>query len=231
MSRLPHDASEAVLRLGRVSECQRGTELLRQGEAGTHVYLLRSVQPDVPACAKVTATPENGIGTLLAIRVSGDIVGELGVLREATRGATVKTCTAALTHRISRSEFLDFLDRYPEVWKTLTATLADRLDWANRRRTDFAGYDVVTRLARAILDVAERHGYDTDEGRCLDIQLSQPEWGSLVGASAAAATPAFRKLRQADVIKTSYQKITVTNLRDLKILAELGQEPQATCPA
>jgi CRP/FNR family cyclic AMP-dependent transcriptional regulator len=47
-----------------------------------------------------------------------------------------------------------------------------RLDWADRRRLDFAGYDVRTRLARVITELADRHGYETSQGYELGVQLS-----------------------------------------------------------
>ncbi|WP_176611505.1 Crp/Fnr family transcriptional regulator [Actinomadura sp. WMMB 499] len=139
-----------------------GQLLMAQGEPTDQVLVLRARGSRSPACVKVVGCLENGAEALLGIRVSGDLVGELAAIRDTDRSATVIACTDGAVHRLPKERFLGFLDRNPEAWRLLATMLGDRLDWANQRRLEFAGYPVDRRLARVAVLLADRHGYPVE---------------------------------------------------------------------
>ncbi|EWC59508.1 transcriptional regulator with cyclic nucleotide-binding domain [Actinokineospora spheciospongiae] len=210
----------ALLDLGRSRVLGAGERLITQGDDNTSVFLLESADRDSAACVKVTATTPNGTESLLGIRLAGDIVGELAALRDdGRRSATVTTCTETVVHAVTHERFLGFLRAEPVAWEALSRVLADRLDWANRRRLDFGGYVVRVRLARVLLELAERHGHGAVGGIALGVKLSQAELGRLIGAGADAAAGAVAELRRAGVLSTEYQRPTITDLAGLRELA------------
>lgn len=198
-----------------------GTTLVRQGEPGMQAFLLRSTGPASSACVKVIATLENGSESMLGIRVGGDVIGEVAAIRATPRNATVVTCTPILAHPLPREMFLAFLNRHPEAWQAIAAMMADRLDWANRRRLEFVGYDVPIRLARIIVELADRHGRDVAEGRELGVRLSQPELGKLIGAGEDAVGQAMRRFRDEGYVLSKYRAVTILTPDRLRAFAEL----------
>jgi CRP/FNR family transcriptional regulator, cyclic AMP receptor protein len=54
------------------------------------------------------------------------------------------------------------------------------------------------------------------------VRLSQPELGSLVGASKEAAAKAVRRLRELGFIETGYRTITVRDVTGLRAAAGLA---------
>jgi hypothetical protein len=100
--------------------------------------------------------------------------------------------------------------------------IADRLDWANRRRLDFAGYDTAVRLARVLLELAEHHGAPGEAGIRLDIELSQPEFGKLIGAGRDAIQLAVRQLKEKNYIAYRYRTVTILDLNGLATFADPG---------
>lgn len=99
--------------------------------------------------------------------------------------------------------------------------IADRLEWANRRRLDYAGHDVTIHIARVIADIVDLYGYRSTHGSELGVSLSQPELGSLVGASKEAAAKAVRRLREMGLIETRYRRIIVRDVARLRSVAQL----------
>ncbi|UZF67652.1 Crp/Fnr family transcriptional regulator [Amycolatopsis mediterranei] len=196
--------------------------LLHQGEPSTHVFLLGHGKQPRLACVKVTAAARNGTESLLGIRVSGDLVGEMGVLRDGPRAATVTVCRAMTVHRIPLEHFRSFLRRREEAWRVVCHMIADRLDWANRRRLDFAGYDTAVRLARVLLELADYHGAPGEAGIRLGIQLSQPEFGKLIGAGRDAIQLAVRQLKEKNYIAYRYRTVTILDLNGLAAFADPG---------
>ncbi|WP_395103531.1 Crp/Fnr family transcriptional regulator [Actinomadura sp. SCN-SB] len=162
--------------------------LMRQGEAGSSVWVL------IDALVKVSAGVENGTESLLAVRVSGDLIGEMAVLTGAARSATVTTCGRAVARQIAGGAFIDFLRRHPQAALTLNQMTIERLRWSNQRRLDFAGYEVGRCLARVLLALAGRHGRPYGRGVDLGVPLTQAELGGLVGAKEDTVQKALRAL-------------------------------------
>ncbi|MGO4756833.1 cyclic nucleotide-binding domain-containing protein, partial [Streptomyces sp. 2MCAF27] len=75
-----------MLELGALRRFSPEEILIREGDRSHYVVLLHS------GFAKVTARLDNGSEALLAIRASGDIVGEMAALDDAPRSATVTAC-------------------------------------------------------------------------------------------------------------------------------------------
>lgn len=226
MSRLDPQTADELLGLAAGTRHEPGSVLIRQGGPGTHVYLLESVSPGTSACVKVTAAAENGTEALLGIRAAGDIIGELGVIGQRSRSATVTACSPLIGHPIPGDSFLAFLSRRPQAWHALSRMIAERLDWANRRRLDFAGLDVTVHIARVIVDLLDLYGEASPGTGELAVSLSQPELGSLVGSSKESAVKAVSQLRKLKLIETGYRKIIVRNVRDLRAKAGLPAAPQ-----
>ena len=222
MARITEEARQDLLMLARPYEYADGTILIRQGDPSTHVCLLRSIRSITPACVKVTATLENGSESLLGIRVSGDLIGELAAVRGVPRSATVTTCTPALVHRIPRDGFMAFLGRHRDGWQAVSHMIADRLDWANRRRLDIAGYEVPVRLARVIVELVSRHGVQTAGGYELGVRLSQAELGKLIGAKEDAVGQAMRRLKDAGLVRSNYRRVTITKMKELREFSDLA---------
>lgn len=221
MSRLDQQTGDELLHLAAGQFYPPGAVLIRRGAAGTHVYLLQQAPRGMSACVKVTATSENGYDTLLGIRASGDIVGEVAVLGHRPRTATVTVCSPLVGHAIPADTFMAFLGRRPEAWKAVTLMIADRLEWANQRRIDYAARDVMVHIARVLADIVDLYGYSSPAGNELGVSLSQPELGSLVGASKESAAKAIRRLREMGVIEPRYRKIIVRDLTRLRSVAQL----------
>jgi CRP-like cAMP-binding protein len=222
MSRLDPETADELLHLAAGREVGPGTVLIREGGPGTHAYLLRSPHRSRSACVKVTATSENGVEAMLGIRAGGDIIGELAILGLKTRSATVTTCSTLTAHAIPADTFMAFLSRRPQAWSALTLMIAERLEWANRRRIDHVGHDSTVQIARVIAEILDLYGHRTNEGsEELGVRLSQPELGSLVGASKEAAAKATRQLREMGLLTTSYRRIIVLDSAGLRSFARL----------
>ena len=90
-----------------------------------------------------------------------------------------------------RDELLDWLTGRPEVSLHLLRALAQRLRRANDVMADLVFTDVPGRVAKALLDLADRFGEQTAEGLEVHHDLTQEELAQLVGASRETANKAL----------------------------------------
>ncbi|MBW4719678.1 Crp/Fnr family transcriptional regulator [Saccharothrix obliqua] len=221
LARLTPEARTALLGLGGRRVVRAGEPLTRQGDRCADVFLLKSNTSGTAVCAKVTRLVRNGAEALLAIRVVGDVIGEGAALRaDTTRSATVTACSDVVVQVVEQRRFLRYLDETPQAWHALCALISDRLEWANRRRLDFAAYDVRVRLARVLLELVESHGVAGPHGIELGVDVSQEELGRLIGAKPDAVGGALRTFRNAGLVTSRYRGVRVCDLTALHAVAD-----------
>ena len=188
LSALPSEAVDTLLGMGTKLQLGRGHVLMREGDDSTHVIVLRQ------GFVKVTAGLENGREALISIRAGGDVVGELSALDGGPRSATVTTCGPARVNRIAAAEFRAFLRQNPDAALAVSRRMADELRFATRRRADFTGCQVGTRLARVLVELADTYGRASCDGIRFAVTLTQQELGAMAGAAEDSVHRELRRL-------------------------------------
>jgi CRP/FNR family transcriptional regulator, cyclic AMP receptor protein len=219
LARLPPRVRDEILALGTPRRYPPDHTLLNQGDRGDFVYLL------LDALVKVVARAENGTESLLGIRVSGDIVGEMAVLEDTVRSVTVVTCRPAVASRIAGPAFGRFVEKHSVVGLSLTRMTGDRLRWANERRLDTAAYEVDVRLARLLLQLAERHGERRADDLHLGLPLTQAELGALISAKEVTVQKSLRLLEGLHLVRRGRRTVIITDHTGLREFAGLGRPP------
>ncbi|MEU4565496.1 Crp/Fnr family transcriptional regulator [Micromonospora sp. NPDC023956] len=220
LGRLDTAARSRLLSISVRRSVDASQVVLHEGAVESHIVLLDD------ALAKVTVAMTDGRHALLAIRVPGDIVGEISALNGTPRTATVTACRPSMIRIIHRNEFRAFLRSNPEAAMEVAGIVADRLRWANRRRIDFASYTVKVRLARVLWEIATAYGRRDPSGVVVDIRLTQAELATLCGAAEISLQKALRALRSAGILETGYRAIVVRDIEQLLLAAtDGGQEP------
>jgi CRP/FNR family cyclic AMP-dependent transcriptional regulator len=213
LARLDGPARDALLRLGTPRRYEPEETLLREGEHTGQVLLLLS------GWVKVTAVTGSGHEALLAVRVNGDIVGELAALDEQPRSATVTACGPVVAREIRGDQFRRFLAERPPSAMVTAMAVGEKLRTATRRRVELSGYNVRERLIRVLAELSRDYGQDTGRGRLIGVKLTQPELAAAVGAAEASVHNALRELREQGLLDTGYRQVIVLRPDDLDEMA------------
>ncbi|GGW10028.1 Crp/Fnr family transcriptional regulator [Streptomyces capoamus] len=215
------DAVKVLLSLGTPRSYDAGEHLLIEGLRETFVLLLLS------GVTKVTATSQDGDTALLAIRLGGDLVGEFAAFDNKPRSATVTAAGRVTARRIGRRDFLDRLDSCPATARAVSRMLVRKNRWSVRRRGDFSGSPVATRVARVLVDLAEDYGEPRRTGVLIGPRLTQAELAGLVGAKERRVHHVLGELAARGVIHVGYGRTTVLSPDRLREAARLAQDPPA----
>ena len=213
LGRVTDSSREALLATGTLRQYPAGSTLIMEGDSSTHVFLL------IDGWVKVTGTTEDGGRALLALRSSGDIVGEQAALENQPRAATLTSAGVTVAREIHQNEFLRLLAERPDVSMAVTHALSAKLRWATRRRIDFSGLPTNVRLARVLSDLAALDGRQTSQGTELGYELTQPELAAMVGASEPSVHRALRQFRADGVVGTGYRRVIIRDMRTLHEIA------------
>lgn len=127
---LPTEALVAIADRLKLETFPRGEVVFRKGEPSGSMYLVRSGQVDVVLEGDMTPHADQ---EPLASLGPGSFVGELGLLLDEPRSATLLAVTDSELLGLTRSDLDDLLDRYPAIALDLSRELGRRLVATNRR--------------------------------------------------------------------------------------------------
>jgi len=99
----------------------RGDVLFRQGEAGDAAYLILS------GAAEVSIDTPTGQFVVTTIN-EHEIVGEIAILCDVPRTATVSAASEVVALRITKERFFTLIDEFPEMAVEMMRELARRLE-------------------------------------------------------------------------------------------------------
>ena len=154
------------------------TPLMAAEQPGETVYFIAS------GAVKVHAEQADGRDVLIAILGPSEIVGEMSVFGASQRSASVHTLEATKLYWTDRATFQRWLKTIPLLAFNLGEILAARLRHANEQIQALAALDTEGRVARQLLNFAERYGQPGSERDVyIPIRLTQSDIAALVGAT------------------------------------------------
>ena len=120
-------------------EYMSGDELFRQGDYGDAAYIILEGEADV-----LVDTPQGAVK--VATLGKNDIIGEIAVLCDVPRTATVVAHSALETLRVSKDGFFHLVTQFPQVGIEVMSEIASRLHHTTQALTE----------ARAKLDLLDK---------------------------------------------------------------------------
>jgi CRP/FNR family cyclic AMP-dependent transcriptional regulator len=155
----------------------RAERLFCEGDAGDKLYVILSGK------IKLTRTAPDGRENLLSVHGPGEMFGELSLFDPSPRTASATAVTDARLAALAHDDLRYWLTSRPEVSMHMLRALAQRLRRINDVKADLVFTDVPGRVAKALLDLAERFGVPQANGLMVSHDLTQEELAQLVGAS------------------------------------------------
>ena len=97
-----------------------GQEIVRQGDVGVGAFFIRSGKVDV-------IQEKNGKDTKIATLGPGEVFGEMALLDEFPRSATVRAVEPTVTLGLQRWHFRGILESHPQIALAMLPVLTRRL--------------------------------------------------------------------------------------------------------
>src|ERR1700743_3431235 len=103
---LPHEEQRVLSSLGREREYPPGAALCVEGDPVTHVFVL------LDGWVKVIAVTADGRESVLALRGTGDVVGETAGETTGVRNATIQALVSVRALIVGYERFSSFIDTH-----------------------------------------------------------------------------------------------------------------------
>lgn len=170
-------AADALAAQCEFIDIPRGRIVFHEGEPGDSLYIVLSGK------VKLGRHSSDGRENVVAILGPSDQFGELSLFDPGPRMSTATAVTDARLAVVSKLALRSWITSRPEIAERLLHVFARRLRRTEHMLADLIFTDVPGRVAKALLQLAQRFG--TVEGTALRVthDLTQEELAQLVGAS------------------------------------------------
>jgi CRP/FNR family transcriptional regulator, cyclic AMP receptor protein len=204
----------------RVRKLTRGQILLVEGGAPTSMFVVTS------GLLKVFRTSLDGSEPTISVLFPGDHVGELGLLDDQSRSASVAALRPSSVIEIRRADFLASYADDGALAKAIVTQLAHRLRATSERLGDLTVLDLGARLAKHLVAQARR-SLATGGPTRFELLLNQAEMGQLLGGARQSINQLLAGLERDRLIAIDGRFVTLLDPAQLALRSDLGDWPGA----
>ncbi|MFW6186804.1 MAG: Crp/Fnr family transcriptional regulator [Actinomycetota bacterium] len=191
-------------------ELSRGSTLFHEGDPGDQLYFI------VSGKIKLGRTAPDGRESLVAIMGPGELFGEMALFDPSPRSTSATAVSETRLAGLRHENLKKVIERSPDVSAQLLQALARRLRRTNESLADLVFSDVPGRVAKALLDLADRFGRPATDGVLVAHELTQEELAQLVGASRETVNKALAEFVQRGWIRLEARAVVILDLQRLK---------------
>lgn len=204
------DETRTLFESMRRVDLSRGDVIFREGEQGDRLYVIGEGK------IKLGRRSGDGRENLLSILGPGEMFGELSLFDPGPRTATASSVAEGVVYELDHEQLIQWIEQHPSVAKHLLQALAQRLRRTNETLADLVFSDVPGRVAKALLDLANRFGERTSEGVRVAHDLTQEELAQLVGASRETVNKALADFATRGWVRREGRAIVLLDLDRLE---------------
>ncbi|MEV5752562.1 Crp/Fnr family transcriptional regulator [Actinoallomurus sp. NPDC052308] len=207
---LDEEGAKALRAIVSEVHLSRGQTLFSEDQEGDRLYVV------LDGKIKLTRTAPDGRENLLSVLGPSEMFGELSLFDPRPRTASAIAVTESRLAGVGHSDLWPFLKVHPEISVHLLRALAQRLRRTNENMADLVFTDVPGRVAKALLDLAERFGQPSESGLHVHHDLTQEELAQLVGASRETVNKALADFAQRGWLRIEARAVQVLDIDRLR---------------
>jgi CRP-like cAMP-binding protein len=178
-----------VAQSARQVQYPRKSIVFHEGDPGDHLLVITRGR------VKVLLSGDQGQETIVAILDAPAFLGEMALLAEAPRSATVMTLENTEFIRIGRSSFLTLIEEHPAIGTKVLRQLAAALRDANEQIRTLSMFDAYGRVVRCLLGIARKTGRQEGPRLIVTPKPSFQELARMIGCSRETVSRAIKTLQ------------------------------------
>lgn len=195
--------------------------LFRQGDPGTHLYLLNQ------GLLKFTVTDRSGCGQIIGLATPGLMLG-FDSLADEKHTYSAETVAPASVCILRHKDMLRVLEENPRVAMHTVAILNRALADAQRLIRLLGRKSAAEKIASLLLILAEaayRPGVKPS------LPLMRQEIAEVLGLTAETVSRVFTTFRETGLIQATRHSVRILDMTRLRAVADASSPPQASSPA
>lgn len=196
---LKRDEIDAVRTHVMTRSYAKNSVLITEGDETDSLYVILSGR------VKVYLSDDRGKEVILTQQVSGEYFGELALIDDAERSASVMTLEPSTFAIITKQAFKEILAANPTIAITLIKDLTYRIRTLTDNVKSLALMDVYGRVAKTLLSMAQQSG----DKLLIDEKLTQQDIADRVGSSREMVSKILKDLTSGGYISVDHKRIVI----------------------
>lgn len=190
----------------------RGDRIYSPLKTSARLYFVRS------GLVKISALSEGGRELAMEVLGPGDVFGAVpGVEPEASTGYADALEESTISS-IDSAEFAHILSTRPELCSFFVKLLGERAEQARRRLEDVVFLDVMGRMARVLIQLAEKTGalVPGENTVSFKVSLTHKDLAGMAATTRETATSVLGKFKKMGVAEVDRGEIVIHDLERLR---------------
>jgi len=173
--------------------------IINEGDDTSSFYII------LEGRVKIYLTDESGKQVILNTQGAGEYFGEVALLDQGPRSASVITLQECKFAVLNHQAFIEHISENPQLSLKIMQGLTQRLRALSDNIRSLAFMDVYGRVARLLLELAsEQNGENI-----IDERLTQSDIAAHVGASPKMVGRIMQELKKGDYIRKERQRLVI----------------------
>lgn len=177
----------------------KNTVIITEGDPAEMLYII------IKGKVKILLNDETGKEVIINCQGPGEYFGELALIDEAQRSASVMTTETSTFSVISKYSFQELLAKNPNIALSLIRDLTHRVRVLTDNVKSLALLDVYGRVAKTLLNMATEH----DGKLLIEDKLTQQDIANRVGASREMVSRILKDLTAGGYISMEQKHIVI----------------------
>ncbi len=194
----------------RVIQIKQGDSLFRKGDEGTSLYIVKR------GTIKIVLPSSVGNEIIVTIFSKGDYFGEMSLLDNEPRSADAIAIDDSELFILKRADFLNVLQSNTNAIQSVLSVISRRLRLTDELLEDTCFLNISARLAKKLIELAEKYGRKEGDSVHVDLSLTQKELGDTIGATRESINKELKILRDKGLIISEGNKIQIVDMERLK---------------
>ena len=205
LNQLPSSHLSRLMKAGKPMRLLRGEVLFGKGEPGNSCYWVMKGTLKVGVCS------EMGGERILGLLGPGSVVGELAILDNLPRSATVTAVSDSDLTELKRPVLMTYLRQHSDVYPDLIAILVGRLRKADEELAADSFLTVQARIARAVLSLVDQMGERVGPDLySLSHAVSQNDIGAMAGVARESVSRTLSEWKRRGIVsRVTGRKLSV----------------------
>src|SRR6516225_7945370 len=217
LGKLSGDEIDTLLHYARVESYPAGYEIFSKGSPGT------SMMAVLRGTLKMSSVSSEGKEVVFNIMNPGDCFGEIALLDGDERSADAVAMTDCELLVLHRRDFMPILEKRADICLILLKVLCQRLRQTTEQVEDVLFRHLESRIAKALLQLAECASLHGVAGSPIELHISQRELAHMAGGSRESVNKHLQIWQRDGLIDLSKGSIL---LRDLAAIRRLAEAPE-----
>ncbi|MDP2278797.1 MAG: Crp/Fnr family transcriptional regulator [Nitrospirota bacterium] len=186
--------------------------IFSEGDSSDWLYIVTQGK------VKITKLSQNGREIILEIIPPMDFFGGVAVMRGFPYPANAVAMDDTEVLKISRSNLMRILDRFPNLMYCMAMNIGDRIKGSHEALKNIAVEKVESRIASLLIKLADKAGSKTDNTVAIDMKLTKQDIADMVGTTVETSIRTMSKFKKLGIVSEKGGKIAIKDLTKLKSL-------------